>query len=140
MANLQKIKTLAEQKGITIKSLAESVGLKENQIHFMCRANTTKITTLESIAAALGVPVNTFFDDAPAPLIHDESQNRTGDTQLLKLVQTGEAAKELAREEADEICDLKREIEHLREVNDALRSQLADKERIIKLYERESNG
>ncbi len=47
MANLQKIKDIAERKKISIRELAERVGLKENQIHVMCRTNSTKIDTLE---------------------------------------------------------------------------------------------
>ncbi len=63
MANLQKIKDIAERKKISIRELAERVGLKENQIHVMCRTNSTKIDTLEKIAIELGVSVACFFDD-----------------------------------------------------------------------------
>ncbi len=62
MANLQKIKDIAERKKISIRELAERVGLKENQIHVMCRTNSTKIDTLEKIAIELGVSVACFFD------------------------------------------------------------------------------
>lgn len=63
MANLQKIKEIAEKKKISIRELADRVGLKENQIHVMCRTNSTKIDTLEKIANELGVSVSYFFDD-----------------------------------------------------------------------------
>lgn len=63
MANLQKIKDIAEKKKISIRELADKVGLKENQIHVMCRTNSTKIDTLEKIANELGVSVSYFFDD-----------------------------------------------------------------------------
>lgn len=63
MANLQKIKDIAEKKKISIRELADRVGLKENQIHVMCRTNSTKIDTLEKIANELGVSVSCFFDD-----------------------------------------------------------------------------
>lgn len=63
MANLQKIKNIAEKKKISIRELADRVGLKENQIHVMCRTNSTKIDTLEKIANELGVSVSCFFDD-----------------------------------------------------------------------------
>lgn len=66
MANLLKIKDIAEQKNISIRELAERVGIRENQIHVMCRTNSTKIDTLEKIAKVLDVPVSEFFDDAPA--------------------------------------------------------------------------
>lgn len=67
MANLQRIKDLAEKREISIRDLAERVGLKENQIHVMCRTNSTKIDTLERIAQALDVHVSEFFNDTPAP-------------------------------------------------------------------------
>ena len=63
MANLQRIKDLAEERKISVRELAERVGLKENQIHVMCRTNSTKIDTLERIAKGLGVSVSYFFDD-----------------------------------------------------------------------------
>ena len=63
MANLQRIKDLAETRKISIRELADRVGVKENQIHVMCRTNSTKIETLEKIAHELGVPAAYFFDD-----------------------------------------------------------------------------
>ncbi|MDE6236017.1 MAG: helix-turn-helix domain-containing protein [Muribaculaceae bacterium] len=63
MVNLQRIKEIAEYKGVSIRDLAERVGLGENRIHVMCRTNSTKIDTLEKIAAALNVSVKVFFDD-----------------------------------------------------------------------------
>lgn len=63
MANLLRIKDIAESKGISVRELAERVGIKENQVHVMCRTNSTKIDTLEKIAQALGVSVSLFFDD-----------------------------------------------------------------------------
>ncbi|MBD5223286.1 MAG: helix-turn-helix domain-containing protein [Bacteroidales bacterium] len=66
MANLQIIKNLAELKKISIRDLAERVGIKENQIHVMCRTNSTKIDTLEKIGQVLGVHVSEFFDNKPS--------------------------------------------------------------------------
>lgn len=62
MANLMIIKDIAERRRISIRELAEKVGIKENQIHVMCRTNSTKIDTLEKISRALDVSVTTFFD------------------------------------------------------------------------------
>lgn len=75
MANLQRIKDLAEKREISIRDLAERVGLKENQIHVMCRTNSTKIDTLERIAQALDVHVSEFFDDAPSSQYSIEGNN-----------------------------------------------------------------
>ena len=75
MANLQKIKELAEKKEISIRDLAERVGLRENQIHVMCRTNSTKIDTLERIAQVLGVHVSVFFDGTASPSHSIEGNN-----------------------------------------------------------------
>lgn len=108
MANLNLIKTLAEKKNIRIVELAEAVGLSEQQMHLIVRRNSTKIETLEKIAGVLGVPVTYFFDDNPPTSDHDMRQD--ADTQ-----------KKLEAE--------------LREQIAILRSQLADKEKIIRLME-----
>lgn len=69
MANLQLIKDFAEKRKISIRELAEKVGLKENQIHVMCRTNSTKIDTLERIAQVLDVSVTEFFENTTGHLI-----------------------------------------------------------------------
>lgn len=63
MVNLRIIKDLAEEQKISIRDLADLVGVKENQIHVMCRTNSTKIDTLEKIAQVLNVHISEFFDD-----------------------------------------------------------------------------
>lgn len=72
MANLLKIKDLAERQKISIRELADRVGLRENQIHVMCRTNSTKIDTLEKIAKALNVSVIEFFDEEQKAKVHTE--------------------------------------------------------------------
>lgn len=67
MANLQLIKHLAEKHNLPITELAKKVGLKEQQIHVICRTNSTKIETLEKIASVLGVHPGYFFDECEVP-------------------------------------------------------------------------
>lgn len=81
MANLQRIKDLAESRKISIRDLADRVGVKENQIHVMCRTNSTKIDTLEKIAHELGVPTAYFFDDEIT--IEKKVFHSTGERSLL---------------------------------------------------------
>ena len=125
MANLSKIKYLAEKRGISIRELAERVGLGENRIHVMCRTNSTKIDTLEKIAKELCVPVSIFFDDdtqvteIKSTSIHTEGDYSPASESGAVCVNAGSAS------EAD-----------LREQIAQLKSQLADKERIIQLLER----
>lgn len=63
MANLLKIKELARVRNISLKQLAEDVGISEQALHQLMRKNTTAIATLEAIAAKLGVSPSTFFED-----------------------------------------------------------------------------
>lgn len=65
MANLNIINSLVEKNNITIDQLAEQIGLKRGAIYKMISENSTKIETLEKIAAALNVPTGIFFDDWP---------------------------------------------------------------------------
>lgn len=64
MANLLKIKTIAEEKNIPLKDIADYVGITPTGLSKIFRENSTKTTTLEKIALKLKVPVSVFFDDA----------------------------------------------------------------------------
>lgn len=116
MANLMRIKTLAESRKISVRELAERVGVKENQIHVMCRTNSTKIDTLERIAQILGVPISYFFDE-PKEL----RQAGRDYVERGNIEHNGGATDDDFRERIAE-----------------LKSQLADKERIIKMMEEKS--
>lgn len=139
MANLQKIKDLAEKQNISIRMLAERVGLKENQIHVMCRNNSTKIDTLEKIAKELGVSVSYFFDEEECtnrPTVlnertvgerakyvegnnnqlneagaHDNTLTASADAVLTERVKSLEA---LVAEKNERITELKERIEELK--------------------------
>lgn len=65
IANLAIIKDLASERGLTIRQLAELVGLKENRVHVICNTNSTTLETLEKFATVLQVPVGYFFKDFP---------------------------------------------------------------------------
>lgn len=125
MPNLQKIKDIAEAQGMSIRALAEAVGLKENQIHVMVRTNSTKIETLEKIANALHVPITVFFNEQ----VEDKSQTLVGNGQMMG---GGGLQQQTAfsQEEHDEVI-------RLREENRFLKEFISDKdERIAELKER----
>lgn len=63
MANLLKIKTIAEEKNIPLKDIAEYIGITQTGLSKIIRENSTKTTTLEKIAVKLKVSVSTFFED-----------------------------------------------------------------------------
>lgn len=125
MPNLQKIKDLAEMQGISIRALADAIGVKENQIHVMVRANSTKIETLEKIANILHVPIAVFFNEH----VDEKMQTQIGNGQQ----RGGNGVQQqgnLHQEEHDELI-------RLREENKYLKQLLADKdERIDELKER----
>lgn len=76
MANLQKIKTISKERKITLRSLANQVGISEQGLQKIIRDNTTSISTVERIAAILGVSPAVFFDETPT------SVNAMGDNSI----------------------------------------------------------
>jgi DNA-binding Xre family transcriptional regulator len=62
MAKLSLIKKIASAKGITIKQLADEIGITEAGLHKLIRDNTTTVRTLEAISAKLNVSPCVFFD------------------------------------------------------------------------------
>ena len=125
MANLQRVKDIAERRRISIRELADRVGVKENQIHVMCRTNSTKIDTLEKIAQVLDVSISAFFEDAPNLKNYIEGDNNQlneqgahgninggdADGVLLERIKSLEA---LVKEKDERINDLKERIEELK--------------------------
>lgn len=63
MANYQLIKELCEQKGLTMKSLADKLEISETGLYQILRNQSTKVKTLEEIARVLDVPISSFFSD-----------------------------------------------------------------------------
>lgn len=62
MANLQKIKKLSKARSISLKSIAEHVGISEQGLHKMIREETMSAVILEQIACLLKVNVCVFFN------------------------------------------------------------------------------
>ena len=67
MANLKKIKDLAQQRGVTLARIAEAAEITPTGLSLLIRENSTRVETLEKIADFLNVPISTFFDDEPLP-------------------------------------------------------------------------
>lgn len=65
MANYQLIRDICKEKGFSLKQLAEAIGITEPGLQKLLRTKSTKISTLESIAQQLEVPINQFFSDDP---------------------------------------------------------------------------
>ncbi len=70
MAKLHKIRDLCDSRKLSLKELAEKIGLTQSGIQYIFKENNTKVDTLEKIAKALEVPASIFFDDGtPEDLI-----------------------------------------------------------------------
>lgn len=116
MANLYRIKHLAEKKQMPINMLAERVGLSEQQLHLIVRKNSTKIETLEKIAKALKVPISVFFEEEEARQVQIGGKDNT---------QSGRDTNNYINiKEHDELIRLRQDIQ-------SLRAQLAHKDEMI---------
>ena len=62
MANLLKIKDIANSKKIPLKTLAEKVDITPQALSRMMRLGSTNTETLERIAEILGVSASIFFE------------------------------------------------------------------------------
>jgi transcriptional regulator with XRE-family HTH domain len=66
MKNLEsKIKGQLTEKGMTIQRLASESGISEPTIHAIFNRGDAKVSQLEKIAAALGIPLSFLFLDGP---------------------------------------------------------------------------
>ena len=61
-ADLKKIRQIAEERGISLKWLANQVGISQPAISSLIKENSTVVSTLIRIADALDVPVTVFFE------------------------------------------------------------------------------
>ena len=61
-SNLKKIKEITNERGISLKWLADKAGLSQQAVSAIMKENSTSVNTLIRIADALDVPVTTFFE------------------------------------------------------------------------------
>ena len=62
--NYDKIKNAAYERNITMKALAEAVGLSYNGLSLSFKNDTLKVKDLEKIAKVLDLPISYFFNDS----------------------------------------------------------------------------
>lgn len=79
MPNLAKIAELYKSKGITLKFLAQKVGMTSTGLIHAMKTDKIKLENLEKIAAALEVPITYFYDDqnknTPIKMEHNGNGN-----------------------------------------------------------------
>jgi len=75
-AQFQRIRTLAEERGITLSELAERVNMTPTGIGLLIKNNSAMSGNLVKIANELGVPVGAFFDGyEEAPVSKTDNQS-----------------------------------------------------------------
>lgn len=82
MANLQRIKEILKEKGLTIRYLANELGISEQGLQKLIRENSTKIETLESISKILKVSIVVFFDESLTDKDHSINQSIVGNNNI----------------------------------------------------------
>lgn len=75
MPNLHIIKELCEKRNISLKGLANLVGISEVGLQRIIKKNSTTVGTLEKIAFELNAPISQFFDPSPDGMIMREFFN-----------------------------------------------------------------
>lgn len=117
--NLEIIRKLSENRSGGLKKLATDVGMSEQNLHRCIRNNKIQAADLEKIAFLLKTDIRIFFDDEVSKLSNNsvETNGDFSPASMLGNVSVG----------ADAI--LVERVKHLEEL-------LAEKERVIKVYER----
>ena len=117
--NLKIIRKLSENRSGGLKKLATDVGMSEQNLHRCIRNNKIQAADLEKIAFLLKTDIRIFFDDEVSKLSNNsvETNGDFSPASMLGNVSVG----------ADAI--LVERVKHLEEL-------LAEKERVIKIYEK----
>lgn len=68
--NLELIKTLCKDRPGGIKQLAHDCGISESNLHRSIRIGDITLSTLEKIASALHVDIQTFLGDSEHEQLH----------------------------------------------------------------------
>jgi transcriptional regulator with XRE-family HTH domain len=75
MANLLLIRELCKKKNITIRELANRVGIGEAALQSLIKNGSTNTTTLEKISTELDVSAGVFFDNSHSFSVENVSNN-----------------------------------------------------------------
>jgi transcriptional regulator with XRE-family HTH domain len=75
----RRLRELRIKRGLSIRVLAEQSGLNVNTLSLIENGKTSpSVSTLQQIAAALGLPINTFFETQahPQTIVYQKTKNR----------------------------------------------------------------
>ncbi len=111
--NYNKLKTILQEKNITIEKLCQNVGITRSGYHMMIKNDTMQICTLEKISKFLDVQVYTFFtDDYKNEAIISEDEKAINEL-------VDQANQKLMQFKEEQIIELKKEVKFLRKVIDS---------------------
>lgn len=118
-----KIKELASKKNITLADLAKRLGKTKQAVYEMVEKEDVNTSILKKLCSEFNVPISYFFDgdEAGVQVIAHHNSQAVG---IGNITQSGDQT---------EISLLKEKIKHLEEL-------LAEKERLIKVYEKMMEG
>jgi transcriptional regulator with XRE-family HTH domain len=75
----RRLRVLRGEQGLSIRALAEQSGLNVNTLSLIENSKTSpSVSTLQQVAAALGVPINAFFEieTPPQTIVYQKSGDR----------------------------------------------------------------
>jgi transcriptional regulator with XRE-family HTH domain len=75
----RRLRELRIERGLSIRALAEQSGLNVNTLSFIENGKTSpSVSTLQQVAAALKLPINTFFEvkTNPQSIVHQKAGDR----------------------------------------------------------------
>ncbi|MCQ2250278.1 MAG: helix-turn-helix transcriptional regulator [Bacteroidales bacterium] len=82
MVNLSLIKDLCKQKGISLKKLADDIGISQTGLTSAIKNNGTTLETLDKIAKYLNVSVGVFFGEDANNSLVDTLKRKVGFAQF----------------------------------------------------------
>jgi transcriptional regulator with XRE-family HTH domain len=83
-----KVKALRQQRGLSLRALAELCGLSANTISLIERGvSSPSVATLHQLATALGISIGAFFEETDSQssiiLIRSDRRSRSGSASIL---------------------------------------------------------
>lgn len=68
------IRAKIKEKGMTLKSVADALGIPPQNLQMLLRPKDISTSTLESIARAINMPVSYFYNEYPILRIEDYAE------------------------------------------------------------------
>jgi transcriptional regulator with XRE-family HTH domain len=130
MADFSIIRTLCNERKITLKELSKRVGITEHGLQGMLKTNKARTDNLEKIAFELDIPISNFFGES------DKLLKKDYDLQIRKI----EELTKLNHQYFEEIRELKQSNKYYIQSNNELKELQRTIENWITRVIVESNG